>query len=226
MKFSIRLWIVAIMAGVWLLFSQPASASNHQNFDVPSPSDLPQEVVAVSWPKPELASSKAMLMADQAAVPMKQMHDSFSIFKHVEFQTVYRAVMTNPLSAAAWNNLGHQLFSLDHYTEALTAYDHALFIEPDYSLGLANRCGVLSKLGEYAQALVSCELALEKNRHWGIQGAALAWDNRGDALFNLRRYEESLRSFEQALAINPNYQNARRNRAIAQYQLGQVPEHP
>ena len=120
----------------------------------------------------------------------------------------------NIVDATAWNNLGQQFFSQQRYPDALLAYNHALLIEPEYSLVLANRCGVLSQLEEYSQALASCNLALEIDRQWGAQGSALGWDNRGDALFNLERYQEALYSFEQALVHNPSYENAYRNRQI------------
>lgn len=123
------------------------------------------------------------------------------------------------MNEATWNNLGQRLFHLARYPDALIAYDHALLINPDYSLGLANRCGVLSKLEQYAQALESYDLALQGDDYWGAEGSALAWDNRGDILFNLERYQESLSSFEQALAINPSYKHAQQNRAIALHQI-------
>ncbi|WP_163660188.1 tetratricopeptide repeat protein [Adonisia turfae] len=128
--------------------------------------------------------------------------------------------------ATVWNNLGQQLFSQKRYPDALLAYNHALLIEPEYSLVLANRCGVLSQLQEFHQALVSCDLALEINSQWGAQGSALGWDNRGDALFNLERYQDALHSFEQALMHNPGYQNARRNRQIVLNRLEQIGEKP
>ena len=132
----------------------------------------------------------------------------------------------NVVDATAWNNLGQQLFSQKRYPDALLAYNHALLIEPEYSLVLANRCGVLSQLGEYSQALASCNLALEIDRQWGAQGSALGWDNRGDALFNLERYQEALHSFEQALMHNPGYENAYRNRQVVLTWLDQTDKKP
>ncbi|MGD1862685.1 MAG: tetratricopeptide repeat protein [Leptolyngbyaceae cyanobacterium] len=130
--------------------------------------------------------------------------------------------MANPLNSSAWNNLGYQLFSLSHYIEALAAYNHALLIDPDYSLSLANRCAVLSKMGEYVQALESCQRAIAKDHRWGNQGPALAWDNQGDVLFNLQLYQEALKSFEQAIALNPDDLNAQRNWLIVQHQLSEI----
>ncbi|MEL6139826.1 MAG: tetratricopeptide repeat protein, partial [Cyanobacteria bacterium J06628_6] len=136
------------------------------------------------------------------------------------------AISANPENPTAWNNLGQSLFSLGQISEALLAYNHALMISPDYSLVLANRCGVLSQLEEYQLALQSCDLALQVNHQWGAQGAALAWDNRGDVLFRLEDYQASLRSFEQALTVNPNYQNAWRNREVVLSQLAKMQSYP
>ncbi|MBE9064665.1 tetratricopeptide repeat protein [cf. Phormidesmis sp. LEGE 11477] len=133
-----------------------------------------------------------------------------------------RAIATDPSDPTAWNNLGQKLFATEQYEGALMAYNHALLINPDYSLVLANRCGVLSRLEEYAQALNSCNLAIKGDGHWSSQGSALAWSNRGDVLFNLENYQAALRSFEQAIIVNPNYQNAWYNRAVVLSQLDSV----
>ena len=134
----------------------------------------------------------------------------------------WKAVIAlNPTSDIAWNNLGQKLFVAQQYAGALRAYDHALVISPDYSLALANRCGVLSQLENYDQALVSCDMALKGDGRWGAQGSALAWNNRGDALFNLKKYKASLRAFEKAILIDPDLKGAWYNRALALSQIQQ-----
>ncbi len=129
------------------------------------------------------------------------------------------AIAANPENAINWNNLGQKQFRLGNYEEALNSYNHGLLIEMDSSLILANRCGTLSMLNRFSEALASCDLALEGNGRWGFTGEALGWDNRGDALFNLGRYQEALVSFERAIKLNPDYKNAIINRAIVLYKL-------
>jgi tetratricopeptide (TPR) repeat protein len=129
------------------------------------------------------------------------------------------AIAANPGNAINWNNLGQKFFRLGKYEEALNSYNHGLLIEMDNSLILANRCGALSMLNRFPEALDSCDLALEGNGRWGFLGEALVWDNRGDALFNLGRYQEALVSFERAIKLNPDYKNAIINRAIVLYKL-------
>lgn len=224
MTSMIRLWIVATVIGLWLSLLQPTQASSLQSLNLSRVMGGRSEIVTM--PKAtELAAAKAIFMAHSSARPAAAVDSNFSIAREPDADSFYQAVITNPLKAETWNNLGYQLVSLNHYAEALTAYNHALLIDPNYSLGLANRCAVLSLLGEYAQALVSCQLAIERDHHWGTQGAALAWDNQGDVLFNLQRYQESLQSFEQALTLNPGNLNARRNWAITQQLLEHIAEH-
>jgi tetratricopeptide (TPR) repeat protein len=122
------------------------------------------------------------------------------------------AIISNPDDVLAWNNRGEKLFNLGRYSEALLSYNHALLINPEFSLVLANRCGVLSALNRYSEALISCKLAIEGNKQWGRLGEALAWNNQGDALFNLGNYEESLTCFDKALAIYPDSVGIQRNR--------------
>ena len=124
------------------------------------------------------------------------------------------AIMLNPDDIISWNNRGEKLFKLGRYSEALNTYNHALLIDSEYSLVLANRCGVLSALQRYSEALKSCKYALLGNKKWGISGEVLAWNNQGDALFNLGRYQESLASFDKAIAMKPDFENLQTNREI------------
>lgn len=115
-----------------------------------------------------------------------------------------QALKINPHVAAAWINHGQKLFDFRQYAKALISFENALLLKPDYSLGLANRCGILTVLGRYPEALDSCDMALIGDQQWGFSGQVLAWNNRGDALIKLERYEEALVSFQKSLAIDPN----------------------
>lgn len=132
----------------------------------------------------------------------------FKQCEHLQGQTALaaceKALKINPHVAATWINHGQKLFDFRQYAKALISFDNALLIKPDYSLGLANRCGILSVLGRYPEALDSCDMALIGDQQWGFSGQVLAWNNRGDTLVKLERYEEALASFQKSLAIDPN----------------------
>ncbi|MEO1591766.1 MAG: tetratricopeptide repeat protein [Cyanobacteria bacterium J06632_22] len=173
--------------------------------------------LSFSWIGPWIATVVCVLMLSVGPAWAGAQHEGSPGWTIIESQ--FAEVAANPQNPTAWNNLGQLLFFIGQTPEALLAYDHALMLNPDYSLVLANRCGVLSQLESYQMALQSCDMAIEIDHLWGAQGAALAWDNRGDVLFRLEDYQASLASFDQALAVNPDYQNARRNREVVLAQL-------
>ena len=123
-------------------------------------------------------------------------------------------VKATPSDPESWNYLGYKYYNYQKYKEALLAYGQALDLNPKYSLALANMCGLLSKIKSYDLALKACDYALEKDSFWGLEGKALALDHKGNILFNLGLYQQSLNAFDSALAANPNYDNASINRSI------------
>lgn len=125
-----------------------------------------------------------------------------------------QAIKINPHVAATWINHGQKLFGFGQYSQALISFDNALLLKPDYSLGLANRCGILSVLGENTKALDACEMALLGDQQWGTSGQVLAWNNRGNALLKMERYEEALASFQKSLAIDPDDAEAQQYRHV------------
>lgn len=137
-----------------------------------------------------------------------------------------QALKLNPHVAATWINHGQKLFDFRQYAKALTSFDNALLIKPDYSLGLANRCGILSVLGRYPEALDSCDMALLGDQQWGFSGQVLAWNNRGETLVKLKRYEEALASFQKSLAIDPHDVAAQQYRHVVLKKLNRHDSSP
>ena len=125
-----------------------------------------------------------------------------------------KLITTTPNDPEAWNNLGYQYYYAEDYQKALFAYKQAIDLNSKYSLAWANICGLLSQVESYDLALQSCDRALLNDSYWGSDGEALAWDNKGNILFYLGRYQESLDAFNHALAANPNYTNASINRSV------------
>lgn len=130
-----------------------------------------------------------------------------------------QALRINPHVAATWINHGQKLFDFGQYKKALISFDNALLLKPDYSLGLANRCGLLSVLGRYPEALDACDMALLGDQQWGLSGQVLAWNNRGDTLIKMERYEEALASFQKSLAIDPSDAAAQQYRHVVLQKL-------
>ncbi|NEP79564.1 MAG: tetratricopeptide repeat protein [Okeania sp. SIO3B3] len=220
-------WIVSLTVSLWLFFTSHVQAINAQVINAQAfhhffSNDLHSEVVISRLSEENLSQLKESFIEDRFDFVNTLRSDCLESSGLTEIEDNYCAVIADLFDFVAWNNLGQKLFVRGRDEAALMAYDHSLLINPEYSLGLANRCGVLSRLGEYDLALISCELALKGDGRWGIRGSTLAWNNKGDVLFNLKRYQESLSSFDQALAISHNYASAQRNRAVVLHQLQKI----
>jgi Flp pilus assembly protein TadD len=111
--------------------------------------------------------------------------------------------------------LGNLHFAGQNYQEALTAYDKALGIKPDYHLAWNNRGYALQNLGRYEQAVASYDKALEIK-----PDLHEVWNSRGYALQNLGRYEQAVASYDKALEIKPDDHIAWNNRGYALQNLG------
>jgi predicted O-linked N-acetylglucosamine transferase (SPINDLY family) len=103
---------------------------------------------------------------------------------------------------------------MKHFGDALTAYDRALAVAPDFLDALNNRALALKELKRLEEALDSVERALLLQPDF-----AEAWNSRGIILYNLKRMADALASYERALALKPDYAEAFNNRAVAQFGL-------
>ena len=96
-----------------------------------------------------------------------------------------------------WNGKGNALRSLGRHEEALEAFDQALAINPNDTIGSYNKGLTLNDLKRYEEALDAYEQNFDAN---DIRD----WDSKGNALRSLGRYDEALDAFDHALAIDPD----------------------
>lgn len=89
-------------------------------------------------------------------------------------------------------------------------YKEALAQAPDRPSVLNNLAGVLQLQGKYLESRRCCERLLELN-----PADATAWMNLGNAQTGLKQVPDALASYDQALAIAPEYAEALVNRASA-----------
>ena len=151
----------------------------------------------------------------------------------------------NQLAIEYYNN-GVELAYQGDYNQALEKIDLALAENPNFTLALTTKAGILNSLGRYQEALSASDEAIVQNRtlpyawvnkataliNLGQPGEALnasnqaiaidptlpeAWVDKGSALINLGRYQESVQASRQALQLDPNSREA-----LANYQTAQV----
>jgi tetratricopeptide (TPR) repeat protein len=78
---------------------------------------------------------------------------------------------------------------------------------------------ILRQRGKPAQAVAQIDLSLAKN-----PDNAAAWNNRGTALYELKRFDEAIASYDRALAIVPNFAFSLSNRGAALFALKRFDE--
>jgi protein O-GlcNAc transferase len=104
----------------------------------------------------------------------------------------------NKLACVAHMNMGFAFTQLGDLEGALTSYERAIAIKPDYAEAYCNRGAVQESLRRASAALASYDRAIEINPSY-----ADAHFNRGNILRDLREFEAAIESYDKALALNP-----------------------
>lgn len=129
---------------------------------------------------------------------------------------VAKTAATKPLEnddideAEEWFNQGNELLKKGDFIGAVTSYDQALQLEPDFHEAWYNRGVALVNLGQFEQAITSWDKALQFKPDDNE-----AWYNRGLVLSNLGQFEQAIASFDKALVIKLDKHEAWINRGIA-----------
>jgi tetratricopeptide (TPR) repeat protein/tRNA A-37 threonylcarbamoyl transferase component Bud32 len=151
----------------------------------------------------------------------------------------------------AWLERGDELFQLQRYREAITAYKKVIQADPDNYLAWFKRGMALENLQFYEEAVESYDRVLQLQPDdylaWYKQGSACmqlqrfpaalqaydrvvqlqpdsywAWHDRGKTLESMQRYEEAVASYDRAVQLKPDFQLAVENRKRLLSQLKQV----
>jgi tetratricopeptide (TPR) repeat protein len=110
-----------------------------------------------------------------------------------------------------WNNKGYVFFRLGRYDDAVTAYNTAIRITPDYTVALINKGDALMKLSKYQAAIDSYTKAMEsdaKANDLSFSQKAKTWKDMGDAYYALGNYQAALSSYNSVLSIDPQNSDA------------------
>ncbi len=121
--------------------------------------------------------------------------------------------------AVQYYNKGVDLVNLGQHAEALTSFDKAIAINPEFAEAWNNRGTTLEKLGRNSDAIASYDKSIAINPDF-----ALPWSNRGVALVNLGRHSEAIASYDKAIAINSEYAEAWNGRGWVLGNLGRHAE--
>ncbi|MBD2001377.1 DUF4912 domain-containing protein [Leptolyngbya sp. FACHB-541] len=113
-------------------------------------------------------------------------------------------------------NRGMVLAESGLYEEAITSFDRAIAVKPDFFAAWSSKGDALLSVDRPEEAIASFDRAIELSAAStnSAIGTALAatWAGKGNALANLGRAEEAIVSFSQALEIEPTYAEAQASR--------------
>ena len=139
-------------------------------------------------------------------------------------------------------------YELQRYEEALSNYQKALEIKPEYAKAWNGQAKTLYELNSHEDALSAYDKAIQiqpnYRNSWSGRGFVLSklrryseaiksfdkalklepespqiWNARGESLRNLRKYDEAIKSYDKAIEIQPDYDGAWYNKAAVLYSL-------
>ncbi|MCZ8040634.1 MAG: tetratricopeptide repeat protein, partial [Microcystis sp. LE17-20A] len=111
---------------------------------------------------------------------------------------------------AAWyGNRGLVYHNQQKYELALSDYNKAIDINPNFAMAYNNRGNLYQDLQKYELALDDYNKAIELNRNF-----AGAYNNRGILYRRQQKYKLALDDYSKAIDINPNFAGAYNNRGV------------
>ena len=132
----------------------------------------------------------------------------------------YASELSNAeLAAHGFFSIGCLLWEGGKTEKALTAYDTAIRLQPNYAEVYNNRGNIKSRLDSRDAALDDYDEAIRLNPNF-----AEAYSNRGSTKFRLGKYAAVLADLNVAIRLQPNFINAYANRGVAQLDLGNIDE--
>jgi tetratricopeptide (TPR) repeat protein len=128
----------------------------------------------------------------------------------VAIAMIGQAIRRNGRNPLYFSNLGLALASQARLDEALTRFEQALVLKPDYAEAHNNRGNVLKALNRNVEALASYDRALA-----ALPGFVQAHYNRANLCAALGRFEDALAGYDRVIALKADHAEAHNNRGNA-----------
>ena len=103
------------------------------------------------------------------------------------------------LPAPVLFNKGLSFYHQGKYVEAISAFDEAIEIDPQYAAALCYKSFALDELGKHDEATSAYDKAIEIDSQY----VAAAWENKGNDLEQSKRYDDALEAYNRAIDLNP-----------------------
>jgi len=109
---------------------------------------------------------------------------------------------------------GYAYFNEEEYDKAISDYNQAIKIDPDFAKAYYSRGIVYYKKKEYDKAISDYNQAIKIYPTYRD-----AYSNRGSAYVDKEEYDKAISDYNQAIKIDPTYGVAYYNRGLAYYKL-------
>ncbi|MCP4004646.1 MAG: tetratricopeptide repeat protein [bacterium] len=119
----------------------------------------------------------------------------------------YEAALRLKPTAEAYNGLGFVLSKQGKVDDAIAQFREAVRVNPKYTAAYNNLAGNLIKQGKLEEAASNYQLSLDE------KPSAVLHNQLGVILVRLDRIDEAAQQFRKAIAIDPQYGEARKNLA-------------
>ena len=123
------------------------------------------------------------------------------------------------LAAAAFFSIGCLLWEGEKSEKAISAYDTAIRLRPDYAEAYNNRGNIKSGLDSHDAALGDYDEAIRLNPNF-----AEVYSNRGAMKFRIGKHTAALTDLNEAIRLQPDFMNAYINRGIVKLGLNHIDE--
>ena len=114
---------------------------------------------------------------------------------------------------------GQQLTEAGDYEEAISEYNKAIKIKPDFAIAWTNKGFAQGKLGRHLDKFSSCAQATNIAPNFPE-----AWNCKGLARFDLKQYELALKEYDQAIAVDQEFYRGWFNKGQVLIRLGRYEE--
>jgi len=132
---------------------------------------------------------------------------------------IYRKIQlldSDGLIAYIYSNRGTVYASADQFDGAITNYNRAIKLNPNFADAYNHRGIAYRNLGQLKQAICDYTKAIELKPNY-----TEAYNNRGVAYDKLGQLEQSVFDYDKSIELNPRFAQAYNNRANAYAKLGQ-----
>ena len=118
------------------------------------------------------------------------------------------------ISAETYFLRGLAKYALGLYHEAISDYDKAIRLKPDYAIAYNNRAFAKLGLKEYFAAIADYDTAIRLKPDF-----AEAYHSRGAVKYDLKQYDAAIADYDKAIRLKPDYAIAYYNRGNAKVYL-------